>query len=412
MRTRRSGQTSGGSAPTSGLRSCRLPRPPRPPGTRSLLRAAISCAWLSFAVIASAQSPGRSTDAAEPDESASALVSSTLWVEQGGRLDWSVQGDRLAFDRQGPDGRFDVWVLDVASGGERCLTCEAYDLRGSHNLDPVWHPSGEYLVISSQQHAARLDTGAVELFGAERALHADLWVLRADGKAFWRITRLAEVGSAVLDPTFGFEGELLAWSERTGTRGGRSTPGSVGSFRPRTARLVFRRGVPRLLDARSVEGWRAEGLLHLGSFTPDDRSLLAAADLRGAGSCCLDLVRIPLEGGETERLTRSGAGGDRAPRTAPSGGQIAWISDGSVRGRAVAGEIPPSELWLMNTDGSEPRRLTHFNFALAEEYLGATAVGDFSWSPRGDEIAVFVLTGHQEARAAILRLQLSAAFRR
>ena len=47
----------------------------------------------------------------------------------GGRLDWSRQGDRLAFDQAGPDGLYDVYLMSAEGTAETCLTCEQCEVR-------------------------------------------------------------------------------------------------------------------------------------------------------------------------------------------------------------------------------------------------------------------------------------------
>ena len=51
------------------------------------------------------------------------------------------------------------------------------------------------------------------------------------------------------------------------------------------------------------------------------------------------------------------------------------------------------DLWLMNLDGSNTTRMTFFNEPGHEESQTTRAVvGDLSWSPNGDRIAMVVTT--------------------
>jgi Tol biopolymer transport system component len=335
------------------------------------------------------------------------VVGSRVAVEGGGRLDWSMHGDRLVFDRVDPgDGLFDVWVLDLGSDAERCLTCTAPDLRGAHALDPTWHPSGQYVAFQAQRNARRLRLGATELAGAARGLHGDIWLVRADGKDVWQLTRAADMGSAVLSPHFSHEGERLYWSERATSR-----PPPWGAWQLRTARMQVRRGVPSLKDLAAHRPSGLSGLIVAEGFLPDDRRLLLAAERAPGGA--LDLAIWDPEVKSLTRLTSSGTGDDASPRVSPRGDFLAWAADAvGRRGPADAeGELPAREVWTMALDGADRRPLTRFN-GEGEEGLGRTWVGDLAWSPRGDRLAVQVVHGAAQPSAAIVVIELDPALHR
>lgn len=342
-----------------------------------------------------------------PPWPADPVLASRIVVEAGGRVDWSAQGDRLVFDRVDPgDGLFDVWVRDLGSDAERCLTCTVPSLRGSHALDPAWHPSGQFVAFQAQRNARRLRLDATELAGAARGLHGDIWLVRSDGKDLWQLTRAADMGSAVLSPHFSHEGEQLYWSERAASR-----PAPWGAWQLRTAALHVRRGVPSLKNLTAHRPTALSGLLVAEGFLPDDRRLLLAAERSPGGA--LDLAIWDPATRDLQRLTSSGAGDDASPRVSPRGDFLAWSADAVARrGPADAGgELPAREVWTMGLDGADRRRLTRFNGEGAEG-LGRAWVGDLAWSPRGDRLAVQVVHGVAEPRAAIVVLELDPALRR
>ncbi len=335
------------------------------------------------------------------------LVRATKWIDAGGRIAWSAQGDRVAYDRADDRGLFQLYILDVATKSERCLTCGVPEFKGDHSLNPAWHPSGDYLAFQVQRNGRKLKTDGPALLTPDRAPFADLWLIRADKKDFWQLTRNAEIGSAVLDAHFSFEGDRLVWSERVASRKGR-----WGTWRLRTGQLEFKRGVPHL-DKLRTPGGKPTGLLLAHGFAPDDRTLLFSAHLEeGQAEIGLDLYTLEQGGkGKTGdkgsvRLTHSRAGPEEYARYAPRGDLLAFTSNAEVRGRPVANRILPNELWLMKGDGTEKRRLTRFNDPLADEYLGDTYVGDFAWNPRGREIAVQLQYGTDGAKSAIFLLEL------
>ena len=360
-------------------------------------------AYLVFAMAASLSGARPPAD----DWPEPAVLDSRIAVEGGGRVDWSLQGDRLVFDRaDSTDGLFDVFVLDLGTGAERCLTCTVYELRGAHALDPTWHPSGDYVAFQVQQHARKLRLTEADLAGAAAGLHADIWLVRTDGKDLWQLTRAADMGSAVLSPHFSHEGDRLLWSERAASR-----PPPWGSWQLRTATLQIRRAVPSLkdLDAHRLQGVTA--LVVAEGFMPDDKRLLFATERTPGGKLGIGIFDPSTR--TVERLTASATGDDEHPRVSPRGDFLAWAADAAAgRGpRAEESELPAREVWTMALDGSQRRPLTRFN-GEGVEGLGRAWVGDLAFDPLGDRLAVQVVYGVAEARAAIVILQLSEKLRR
>ncbi len=353
--------------------------------------------------------------AAEPG--ASEVLRVERWIEGGGRVDWSRQGEWLAYDKAGTDGRYDVYISSTDRLAERCLTCDMYALRKDNSLNPVWHPSGERLVVQIQSHPKRLDfvKKPLELISPNRGVHSELYSVDRNGKDFTKLTRFASSGTAVLDPHFAFDSDRLLWSERIKAR-----KGLYGAWQLRSAEFrVNRSGIPKLVRVKTFPA-PADALIVAQGFTPDDRGALVAANLEpGQSPDTLDLYRLRLDGGEPERLTHSRAGADEYARISPAGRHLAFTSNAGIRGTEPDQTVPSSarrELWLMDADGSNKRRLTFFNDSTSEHSLGHTYVGDLAWSPRGDQIAVHVLWGgsrnKDRPREALYRIHLDPSFRR
>lgn len=368
------------------------PGPPPPPP------AAVEAAPPSPASEAASGSP------ASPGHRAVASV--RRLVEGGGRVDWSVQGDRLAFDRQGDDGLYDVWILELPSGTERCVTCDVYDFSGASASDPAWHPSGGFLVARVQgagdRSARRIAGRGGARLDPDRAatpvtgLGAELWLLSPDGRRRWQLTgspgggaggrevRAAAPRGGVHGPRFSHEADLLAWTERF-----RGSRGTFGEWVVRVGRFAFGRGTPRLEKVKSYrpEGFR--GFVAATAFAPDDRSLLVTvpAALDGGGG---EIWRVPLEGGDWEPLSRSPAAREEAALFLPGGGRLLWTSD---RGQPPADRLRRrTDLWLHDPATGREERLTFFNHPDSDHFLGEARVTDVAASPRGDRLALHVVS--------------------
>ncbi|HEC95255.1 MAG TPA: hypothetical protein ENI45_04745, partial [Thermoplasmatales archaeon] len=82
----------------------------------------------------------------------STLVENVKLVKENGwRVDWSPNGDLIAFDKTREDGYYDVYVMNPDGTGEKCLT-DKPDLPKGHKGCPAWHPSGEYIVFTCQKN--------------------------------------------------------------------------------------------------------------------------------------------------------------------------------------------------------------------------------------------------------------------
>ncbi len=360
---------------------------------------------------------GLTVQAPAADPESNPVMRIERWIEGGARVDWSRQGEWLAYDKAGADGRYDVYVTSTDRLAERCLTCDMYALRKDNVLNPVWHPAGERLIVQVQSHPKRLKFMAnpLQLLTPDRALHSEFYDIDRKGKDFTMLTRFAASGTAALDPHFSFDGARLLWSERIKARKGR-----YGAWQLRSARFqVNRVGTPQLKKIRSHSA-PADALIVPQGYTPDDRGALVAANLEpGQSPDTLDLYRLRFDGGEPERLTHSRNGADEYVRLSPTGRHLTFTSSAGIRGTEPDQMVPASarrELWLMDADGSNKRRLTFFNDPTSEHSLGHTYVGDLAWSPGGDQIAVHVLWGGSRngdrPREALYRIHLDPSFRR
>ena len=135
----------------------------------------------------------------------------------GGRVDWSPSGNNLiAFDRMGSDGYFDVWTMKLDGSEQRCLTCGPTRLPQKHIGNPVWHPSGKFIVFQAQKRDVpkKFDPKCAPGAGTLN----DLWVMTSNGKKFWKIYKvspeISKDSQGVLHPQFSHNGKNIIWSER------------------------------------------------------------------------------------------------------------------------------------------------------------------------------------------------------
>ena len=145
----------------------------------------------------------------------------TILTRDGGRVSWSRKLNKIAFDRLGRDGYFDLWVMNPDGTGQQNLTADHPVLPNKHIGQPAWHPSGQLIVIQAQK--AQVPRYADTKCTPGAGVLNDLWIITAEGKHAWKIYAVrddvSKDSAGVLHPHFSHDGRRLFWSERVRDNG-------------------------------------------------------------------------------------------------------------------------------------------------------------------------------------------------
>lgn len=136
-------------------------------------------------------------------------------------------------------------------------------------------------------------------------------------------------------------------------------------------------------DVRKLTNSDGMTLFRNPAWSPDGSRLAMECGRRtqlgsGPGGLLWDICVIRADGSELHQLTSSGVdgGSSEAPDWSPDGSQLAFHSN---RATPAGGAIRSSDIYVMNVDGSNVRRVT------------ATAAGrttqNPAWSPDGQQLA-------------------------
>ncbi len=305
-----------------------------------------------------------------------AVESVQLLRKDAGRLDWSAQGDQIAFDAIHENGFYDIFLMSPDGGAAHCLTCTRYELRKAHAFNPTWHPSGKWIVMQVREKALKVELTIEQMASPNRAFRSELWAVTVDGRDMRRLTNIGERGGILTDPFFSFEAGKLAWSERFATREGR-----WGHWGLRVATISSGRSGIVLGEADLFEP--VAGLVLGQAFAASDREVyvVTLADEASAPS----LGSIDLETGEW-RVLPGISWGSAPMRLSPRNDWVVWSSSrGASKGRGLSAR---SDLWRARVDGSKAERLTYFNEQDYEFHTGETLVADVSWDPEGKRLAL------------------------
>lgn len=352
----------------------------------------------------------------------------TIWTitDDGGRLDWSHSGNNLiAFDRVGEDGFYDVYVMTPEGENVSCLTDMPGSLPQRHNGQPVWHPSGRYIVFQAEKDFAfdpedrHYQTSWLSQPG--RGWNCDLWCMDLEDTSFTRLTNLptrkdsldAKPTSGVLHAHFSHGGTTLLWSELLNGEAYLWGRGVWGQWRMNASRFFVDGGVPKLDSTIHFErGEFGDATFYeTHGFSPDDSLIIFSGNLQpGQHETYLDIYTINMYTAELERLTFTTEDiWDEHAHYSPDGGKIVWMSsEGYTFDTDQWRETMRADYWIMNGDGSDKARLTYFNEPDHVEYTGKRVImADCSWSPNGRRlvgIGVFADTTAWEGRWKIMMI--------
>lgn len=324
-------------------------------------------------------------------------------ANDGGHLAVHPGNESIVYDRRGEDGYFDLWIMNTDGSNQRAFTITAPGFPTRHVGNPAWHPSGNFLVLQAQQQSCPdtddLNNKAVPGSG----LLNDIWIVSKDGSQAWRVRTLDdELGvdaAFALHPHFSHNGTRLIWSERI-TANGRSSFGEwllmMGDVTDPAG------GSPTLSNVRAHSPGvsspvvpPARGAFYeTHGFHPDDGSLLFS----GEQDLGLEIYRFNIASETATRLTNAEEAWDEHAHDSPDGSSIAYISSSGLRYQSSP-FLLETEFWLMNPDGSRPRRLSGFYDPGSDHYLDLPFLvpADSEWSPDGQTLYGLVITGHPDS---------------
>lgn len=324
-----------------------------------------------------------------------ATVSSVRTLtSDGGRVAWSKK-NLIAFDRRGADGYFDIWLVNPDGSGERCITCDHPDLPNLHIGNPSFHPTQDWIVFMAQQAGTderQANPGA--------GTNNDVWVMALDGSGATRLTSITPEQSGVLHPHFSRQGDQVLWVQRVGD------VGIFGTWDLRVAQFSLNGNQASIRNERVLTPGDQQRFFESNDFDLDGKRILYTAnseDLQFATG--IDQFWYDLETGESTNLTQTPGEWDEHGHLSPAGSLIVWSTSRDVMDTVRFLELR-TDLWVMNENGSVQTRLTYFNDPSSPYAMPGVAPSDFSWSPDGKRIVVYVIEDVASVKGQIMILDL------
>ncbi len=340
-----------------------------------------------FVLLLGARRWARRNEAAAPETPAApSLVAGVQTLQDGGaRSDWLRTGDRIAFDKIGKNGLYDIYTMKPDGSDVKCLTCDRTGLGlPTGNIgQPTWDPSGRYLAFEAEKSSHRKVRMKRVVTPGVGVLN-DLWVLDLKaGKATKLVNVPDEPDAGILHPRFSEDGTRLSWSEMKGKAALRKG-GVLGYWALKVADFRTDGERPRLENTRSYEPC-GESFNENQGFSPDGKQLIFSSNCETEKLLGDDIFVLDLATGKARRLTTEGY--NEHGTFSPDGRYVVYMSN-------VGNKNKGTDYWIMKPDGSEKRRLTFFNDPASPEYAGTkVVVSRLSWKPDGTAFVGYYRSG-------------------
>lgn len=283
----------------------------------------------------------------------------SLWKENAIGALWNAKTSTVAYGKPDAKGYYKIFLSDSLGNNERQLTFPGW-LADRHQMPQEWDPSGQYLFcyIEKNEYAKekghkRKPADAIPGYGA----YTDLWLLKRDGSKAWQLTNLPNnYSSGIIHGGISRDGKLFAWTERIGVPNMFKRGQGAGSYVFKVAEYNFDT-IPTLSNIRSFQPGAVAASGELESISNDDSCIAFYSTFEKTNLFSTPLYTLNMFTGKTTRLTHESFA--QCPTYTPDGKYIVYMTGAQCD--IFPFEVQGADWWIMNTDGTNKRRLTYMN---------------------------------------------------
>jgi Tol biopolymer transport system component len=270
-----------------------------------------------------------------------------------------------------------------------CLTCTppAGPPAGVHKGNPVWHPSGQFIVFQAEMAVHAGGTSPFAYSEPGRGWWNNIWAMTSDAKQFFQLTNYSSTQvSGVLYPRLSRDGSKLLWVELIAPPSAPNS-GVFGKWQVHVADFVISGATPSLANIQTFAP--GNGIFFESQdWSADGNSILFASDIGQSTPYAFNDFVFDVSTQTLTNLTNTNNQWNEQARFSNSGNKISFMSsrnNPSFNSQNLS--TLQTEFFLMKADGTQAVQLTHFNTAgYAESTQELSAATYSTWSPSGSQL--------------------------
>jgi hypothetical protein len=302
----------------------------------------------------------------------------TPWMQNAAPVGWSSSLNRIVYNSYGSNGLFNAYSANPDGSDPTCLTCSLPDFSGvgtgTNRGAADVSPNGQYMLATVEEpiHAGAIGASWTQP-GSGGA--NNVWLYSTNGQHAWQLTNIAAAGPTqaygTIWPRFDRTGNEIVWASMYAP-----AVANLGFWTLKVANIVWTNGVPSLGDIRTIEP-ATDTFFEPYGFTPNDQGIIFASNAQEPSIIDDQIDSININGTGLTQLTAPN------PSTVINYNEFAWYTPsnqiiyGSTRDATSGG----MDYWTMNSDGTNPQRLTYFNEPWDTESLGYSVAEGLAFNP-------------------------------
>ena len=320
-------------------------------------------------------------------------------------LEWSPDGKSLLVDTQGVNQFFSIAIMSTS--GEKTSIRQLSNSRDTgntrlNNSNPCFHKDGKHYVFIGQDLNSREYARSLPGIG----LFSNICLAKINSPNYWNLTNYVssyKLAKGAVMPRFSKDGQMLCWTTCIADAEDRNFWGRRSIA---IAKFAFANDTPELTGIRNYSpSSNRHPFYETYGFSPDGKSLLFASNLAvNQQWFTMDICSLNLENGQVTKLTDTPNDWNRFAAYSPNGKKIIYTSSEGFSVPFLGNDAQKwknelfSELWIMNSNGTEKRKLSGFNdpgnpfFAKTKAFVGMV-----TWHPIDPNKIAFILNVRNNA---------------
>lgn len=283
----------------------------------------------------------------------------TIWKDSAIGALWNGTTHTVVYNKKDKEGYYKMFISDSAGNNETPLIYPGWKTNRQQWAEE-WYPSGKYIFcyIEKAEYAKekkhrRKPVDAVPGYGG----YTDLWLISRDGKQAWQLTDLPNnYNHGIIHSAISPDGTLFGWSERIKAPKYMNMNMAAGAYVFRIANFVFD-STPHFENIRTFQPGGKLALNELESISNDKKTIAFYSSFESKNIFNTPIYTLNILTGEIKKLTNKSFA--QAPTFTLSGNKIVYMT--GYECDIFPFQIQGSDWWIMNTDGSDKKRLTYMN---------------------------------------------------